>query len=64
MGRPQNRDSRSLRIRSCLTYLVSAGVGSGGITWSSVMAMVAPCFESMVMVFGVLHGLPGARAHC
>ncbi len=63
MGRPQNFVSRSLWMRSCRMYLVSAGGAIGGISRSSV-SVTGPPDGSIRIAAGVLYRLPGARAHC
>jgi hypothetical protein len=61
IGRPQNFVSRSLWMRTCLTYRVSGGSAIGGISWTiSTRAGVSPS----VIQRGVLYRLPGFRLHC
>ena len=64
MGRPQNFVSRSLWIRTCLTYFVSTGGGIGGIAFSSSILTTSSRSGSIAISRGTLRRLPGARLHC
>ena len=54
MSRPQNFDSSSLRMRSCLMYFVVAGSGIGGMVLSRTIFTASVPFGSQAILRGVL----------
>ncbi len=64
MGRPQNLVSRSLWMRTCLTYFVSFGGGMAGIDLSSSILTTSSFAGSIASSRGLLIRFPGARFHC